>query len=271
MTSEVATPVLLVGAGHMGGALISGWLRAAALAPADLIIRDPSPGGAACAAAARGAILNGPDADLAAARTVILGVKPQVWAPIAAGLEPFLADDAVVLSIMAGVGASAIGKVLPGRPIGRVMPTTAAAVCRGAASVWSADPRTRARGHALFAPLGVVADLETEAQIHAATAASGSAPAYVYALVEALEAAGREAGLAPDAARALSRAAVTGAAALMEATGEEAGTLRAQVTSPAGTTQAALDVLMGEDALARLVGRAVLAAAKRSRELGGEA
>jgi pyrroline-5-carboxylate reductase len=270
MTADVATPILMVGAGHMGGALIGGWLRADALQAADLIIRDPSPGPAARAAAEQGAILNGPDAGLAAARVVILGVKPQVWGPIAAALEPHLAADAVVLSIMAGVAARDIAAALPGRAVGRVMPTTAAAVGRGAASVWATEARARRLAHALFEPLGVVVDLDDEAQIHAATAASGSAPAYVYALVEALQAAAGEAGLAPAAARALARAAVIGAAALLEATGEEAGELRRQVASPGGTTQAALEILTGDDALGRLVGRAVAAAAKRSRELGGE-
>ena len=264
------TPILLVGAGHMGGALIAGWRRAAAMSPKDLMIRDPSPGETARTAAAAGAVLNGPDEGLAAARTVILGVKPQVWRGIAVDIAPHLAPDAVVISIMAGVRAADIAEVVPGRPVVRVMPTTAAAVGEGAASVWSADPAARARAHGLFAPLGVVVDLEEEAQIHAATAASGSAPAYVYALVEALEAAGVNAGLSAAASRALSRAAVTGAAALMRTTGEEAAVLRRQVTSPAGTTEAALRVLIGEGDLQALVERAVLAAARRSRELGGE-
>jgi pyrroline-5-carboxylate reductase len=254
----------------MGGALIAGWRRAAAMSAKDLLIRDPSPGEAARTAAAAGAVLNGPDEGLAAARTVVLGVKPQVWRNIVSDLVPHLASDAVVISIMAGVKAADIAQVIPGRPVVRVMPTTAAAVGEGAASVWSADPAARARARALFAPLGVVADLDEETQIHAATAASGSAPAYVYALVEALEAAGVSAGLAPEISRALSRAAVTGAAALMRTTGEDATVLRRQVTSPAGTTEAALRVLIGEGDLQALVERAVLAAARRSRELGGE-
>jgi pyrroline-5-carboxylate reductase len=201
---------------------------------------------------------------------VIRAVNPPAFAPIVAELEPGLAADAVVLSIMAGLGAQAIGEALPGREIGRAMPTTAAAVGKGAASVWAAGARARACAHALFEPLGVVVDLETEAQIHAATAASGSAPAYVYALVEALDAGGRKAGLAAPAARDLARSALFGAAALLEATGEDAQILRRQVTSPGGTTEAALAVLMGDDALGELVGRAVEAAARRSRELGGE-
>jgi pyrroline-5-carboxylate reductase len=268
--SEAIAPVLLVGAGHMGGSLIDGWLRAGALEPSELIIRDPAPGRAAFSAADLGAVLGGPESGLAAARTVILALKPQAWAPVATALEPYLAADAVVLSIMAGVSAAAIAEVLPGRSVGRVMPTTAAAVGKGAASVWAVSAGARDRARTLFAPLGVVVELETEAQIHAATAASGSAPAYVYALVEAMQAAGVAAGLTPQVARALSRSAVSGAAALMDHTGEEAAELRRQVTSPGGTTQAALEILIGENALGDLVGRAVLAAARRSRELGGE-
>jgi pyrroline-5-carboxylate reductase len=265
------TPLLLLGAGHMGGALIAGWLRSGALAASELIIRDPSPGPSARAAAAQGARLDARDDDLGMARTVVLALKPQVWAPIVAPLERAIAPDAVIVSIMAGVRAADIAAVLPGRAVVRAMPTTAAAVCAGSASLWSDDGEARERTRRLFAALGVVVELESEAQIHAATAASGSAPAYVYALVEALEAAGVRAGLPGPAARDLSRAAVSGAAALMAATGEEAGELRRQVTSPGGTTQAALDVLIGEGALADLMERAVLAAAARSRQLGGEA
>jgi pyrroline-5-carboxylate reductase len=117
----------------------------------------------------------------------------------------------------------------------------------------------------------VVVDLGDEAQIHAATAASGSAPAYVYALVECLEAAAVSAGLDGSAARTLSRAAVVGAAALLEASEADASALRAQVTSPRGTTEAALQVLLADGRLAALVEAAVKAAADRSRELGGGA
>ena len=264
--ADLPTPVLMVGAGHMGGALIAGWRRAGVLAPADLMLRDPHPGAEARRAAADGAALNGPDEPLAAAAAVILAVKPQVWRPIAAAVSQWLAPDVVVISIMAGVPAADLSEVFPGRPIVRVMPTTAAAVNKGAASLWSADPRGREVARALFAPLGVTVDLDDEALMHVATAASGSAPAYVYALVEALEAAGAAAGLSAEAARALSRSALVGAAALLEQ-GEAAGDLRRQVTSPGGTTEAALKVLIGDDALGDLMRRAVRAAADRSRAL----
>jgi pyrroline-5-carboxylate reductase len=272
MTSILdACPLLLLGAGHMGGSLIAGWRGACALAPSALLIRDPHPGSAARAAAQDGARLDPSDEELAFARTVILALKPQVWRDIAAEVAAKIAPDAVVISIMAGVKAADIAQVFPGRRIVRAMPNTAAAVGKGATGIWSADAAARARAHALFAPLGAVADLAEESLIHAVTAASGSAPAYVYALVEALEHAGAAAGLAPEAARSLSRAALIGAAALLEASGEEAGELRRQVTSPKGTTEAALGVLIGQGALDDLVTRAVLAAQTRSRQLGGEA
>jgi len=266
-----ACPLLLLGAGHMGGALIAGWRRAGAVSPRDILIRDPHPGQAAIVAAEAGARLNPSDGDLASARTVILALKPQIWREIAADMAHKIGPDAVVVSIMAGVTAADIAQVFPGRPIVRAMPNTAAAVGKGATGVWSADPDARARAHALFGPVGAVAELAEEGLIHAVTAASGSAPAYVYALVEALQRAGASAGLAPDAARSLSRAALIGAAALLETSGEEAGELRRQVTSPKGTTEAALEVLIGQGALEDLVTRAVLAAQVRSRQLGGEA
>jgi len=262
------TPVLMVGAGLMGGSLITGWRRAGAISAAELILRDPAAGEAAQAAARDGASLNGPATGLAKARTVLLAVKPQTWRAMAREVAPHLSRDAVIISIMAGVATRDLAEAFPGRPIVRVMPTTSAAALSGTASVWTADARGREVAHRLFEPLGVVADLTEEAQMHAATAASGSAPAYFYSLVEALEAAAADAGLAPETARLLARSALIGAAALMEETGAEARDLRQQVTSPGGTTEAALRVLIGEDTLGELVTRAVRAAAARSRELG---
>jgi len=266
---KAARPVLLIGAGHMGGALVAGWRRAGALAPHELLIRDPYPGREAQAAAEWGATLNGTDGDLAAAGAVVLAVKPQTWRDTAREVAPLLAPDAVIVSIIAGVKSGDLAEAFAGRSIARVMPTTAAAIGKGAASVWAPDAETRAVARDLFAPLGTVVDLADEDLLHAATGASGSAPAYFYALVESLEAAGVAAGLEAGAARELARATLVGAAALLDASGEDAAVLRRQVTSPNGTTQAALDVLMGQDALAALMTQAVAAAAARSRELGG--
>ncbi len=149
------------------------------------------------------------------------------------------------------------------------MPTTAVAIGRGTASVHAIDPAARAAAHALFGPVATVVDLDSEELLHAATAVSGSAPAYLYAFVEALEAAGAGVGLDPAASAKLARATIIGAAALMEAGGEEPAELRKQVTSPGGTTAAALAVLMGQGGFGDLLPKALDAAVARSKELGG--
>jgi len=253
----------------MGGALVAGWRRARAFSPGELMVRDPYAGGEALAAAEAGARLNPADGDLAAANTVILAVKPQAWLQAAEAAAPHLAAAAVVVSIMAGVETEALRAAFGGRDLARVMPTTAAAIGQGTASIYSASPAGRARARLLFEPLGVVVDLEDEALLHAATAVSGSGPAYLYAFIEALESAGTAAGLNLDTARRLAASTVTGAAALLAGGDETPEALRRQVTSPGGTTEAALNVLIGERGLADLMERAVAAAAARSRALGG--
>ncbi len=263
------TPILMLGAGRMGGAILEGWTRAGAFTAADLIIVDPYPSEAALAAAAAGARLNPPDADLAAARTVILAVKPQKWLEAAGQFASWLSADAVIVSIAAGVSSRDISREFGGRVTARVMPNTACAINQGTMSLYADDPAALARAHALFEPLGTVVDLTDENQIHAATAVAGSGPAYLYAFVESLEAAGAAAGLpAADASR-MARSTVIGAAALLAQTGEEPSELRRQVTSPAGTTEAALNVLLGEHGLPPLLRDAVARAMRRSKELGG--
>jgi pyrroline-5-carboxylate reductase len=261
----MTTPILLLGAGRMGGALLAGWRRAGAFSPDQLMIRDPAPGAEALASGAR---LDPDAAAIASAKTVVLAVKPQLWREAAADIAPRLAAEAVIVSIAAGVASSDIAATFGGRRVARVMPTTAAAIGQGTASVFAADPQARHRAHALFAPVGTVVDLDDEELMHAATAVSGSAPAYLYAFVEALEAAGAALGLGPEAARDLARATTAGAAALMTDSGADAAELRRQVTSPGGTTEAALEVLLGEGGLGPLLKAAAVAAEQRSRELG---
>jgi len=263
------TPILMLGAGRMGGAIVEGWRRADAFRPADLMICDPAPGAAALAAEQAGARLNPPDADLARAKTVVLAVKPQVWADIAAEYVPWLAADAVVVSIAAGVRTERIAKEFGGRCVARVMPTTASAIGQGTASVYADDPAALARAHALFEPLGAVVDLTDEEQMHAATAVSGSGPAYLYAFVEALEGAAMAAGLPAKEAARLARSTLTGAAALLANGHAPPVELRRQVTSPGGTTEAALNVLLSDTGLPPLLREAVAAAVRRSKELGG--
>ena len=264
----MTVPILILGAGRMGGALIEGWTRTGAFKPADLILREPHPGAAALAAEAAGARLNPPDAVLAEAATVLVAVKPQLWRQAAKAVAPLLAPDAVVVSIAAGVAAADLATMFQQRPVARVMPTTAVALAKGAASIFASHALARQRAHALFDPVATCADLDDEALVDVATGVSGSAPAYFYALIEALEAAGQTQGLAPEAARGLVRATLIGAAALLEQTAEEPAELRRQVTSAGGTTEAALKVLMGERGLWPLMDQAVDAAVKRARDLG---
>jgi len=262
------TPILMLGAGRMGGAMVDGWLGAGAFAASDLIIRDPQPGLTVFAAERKGALVNPPDAELAQAHTVVLAVKPQLWREVAGETAGWLHADAVIVSIAAGVKSRDIAKAFGGRCVARVMPTTAAAIGQGTASLYADDPAALARAHALFEPLGAVVDLTDEGLMHAATAVSGSAPAYLYAFIESLEAAGAAAGLSKKDAQRLARSTLTGAAALLAKGGEEPAELRRQVTSPGGTTEAALNVLLGEAGLPPLLREAVAAAVRRSKELG---
>lgn len=262
------TTVLLLGAGRMGGAMIDGWTGAGPVALGELLIRDPHAGPEALAAVEAGATLNPPDTALSRAATVIVAVKPQMWREAAAAVAPHLAQDAVIISIAAGVSIAALADVFGDRNIARVMPTTAVAIGQGTASIAANSDLARQRAHDLFDTIANTVDIEDEALMHAATAVSGSGPAYLYAFVEALQAAAVEAGFAPEAAATLARSTIAGAASLMAMSDASPAELRAQVTSPGGTTQAALEVLMGSNGLQDLLNEAVAAAVRRSKELG---
>jgi len=171
-----------------------------------------------------------------------------------------------VVSIAAGVKSADIGAAFAGRRVARVMPTTGVAIGKGVASIFSTDSGARSVAHALFDPVASTVDLDDEALMDVATAVSGSAPAYLYAFIEALEAAGAAHGLDAMAARRLARNTITSAAALLELGGEDPAELRRQVTSPGGTTEAALKVLL--PALGELMDGAVAAAVARAKELG---
>ena len=262
------TPILVLGAGHMGGALIEGWLATGAFAADHLIIRDPQAPAAAKDAATKGARLNPPIEALAEAPLVVLAMRPQDWRAMAAEIAPQLAPDAVVVSVAAGVRTGDLATAFARRPVARVMPTTGVAVGKGAVSIFAHDASARAAAHALFDPVATTVDLADEALMDAAVAVSGSAPAYLYAFMEALAAAGVAEGLSAEAAKALVRATMVGAAALLDRSDEDPADLRRKVASPGGTTEAALKVLMGDDGLGPLLAETVAAAARRSRELG---
>jgi len=258
-------PILMLGAGRMGGAMIKGWSMTGSVSPADVIVRDPYPSPEALAAGS----VNPPDSELAMAKTVILAVKPQMWKEAAAEISPLLAPGAVIVSIAAGVKLADIEAGFGGRKVARIMPTTGVAIAKGVATIYAPDGAARALAHQLFDPIAATADVEDEDLMHAVTGVSGSAPAYLYAFIEALEAAGVANGLTPEVARTLARNTITSSAALLQASGEEPAELRKQVTSPGGTTQAALGVLMGENGFGKLIPDAVTACINRSRELGG--
>lgn len=259
----------MIGAGRLGGAILSGWRLARAIPSARIWLRLRSFSPSAEAAVRDGAALNPPDEALARAATMVLAVKPQAWRDVAEHYAPLLAADAVIVSLLVGVRSSDLAQGFGERRIARVMPTTGVAIARGVASIVAADAVARARAHALFDPIAVTVDLGDEALMDAASAVSGSAPAYFYALVEALQAAGEAEGLSAEVARTLARATFLGSGALLEASGAEPGELRRQVASPGGTTEAALAHFMGEGGLPDLSRRAVAAAVARARELAG--
>ncbi len=246
--------------------MLEGWLATGAVDPSRLIILTPSEKPAAEAARELGARINPSKDALAGAGTVVLAVKPAAWRAAAEPLDGALAADATVISVMAGVGAAALGEAFSGRSVARVMPTTAVAQGKGVAAVWAADAGARAEAHRLFDPMAETVDLAEEALIDAATAVAGSAPAFIYAFVEALARAGEAAGLDADAARRLARGALRSAGAGAE-TGAPLADLIGRIASPGGTTEAGLRAAR-EAGLDGTADAAVKAAVVRARELG---
>jgi pyrroline-5-carboxylate reductase len=269
--ARMPASLVLAGAGKMGGAMLTGWLDAG-LDPRRTTIIDPVPARAIVdLCAARGIALNPPDPEPGA--VLVLGIKPQGLEAAATGLDRLIGRDTLLVSILAGKTIADLrARLKRARAVVRAMPNLPASIGRGATGACASpevSPEQRAAAEALFAANGAVAWLADEAQIDAVTAVSGSGPAYVFLLAETLAEAGIAAGLDPDVARALARATVAGAGALLEADPAEAAELRRNVTSPGGTTAAALDVLMRPDGLGALMREAVAAARRRAGELSG--
>jgi pyrroline-5-carboxylate reductase len=263
-------PVVLVGAGKMGLALARGWLRAG-LAGADLVMIEPQPGAAATALAAESGARLLPAPPHEVARGVVLAVKPQVMGVVLPTLRLLIGPHTLVISIAAGIAMATIAAGLATRRVIRTMPNTPAQIGQGisgAVAAADADAADRRIAEALLGAAGQVVWVADERAIDGITAVSGSGPAYVFNFVEALAAAAVEHGFSPETAMQLARQTVIGAAALMAADPTPVGTLRQNVTSPKGTTEAALNVLMAPDGLAPLIARAVAAARRRSEELG---
>lgn len=270
-TDIAARGLVLLGCGKMGSALLEGWL-AGGLPPTAFTVLEPNPGDRLKALATEGLRLN---QTLPAAPSVaVLAVKPQMMGAALPALAALGGGPVLFLSIAAGTPIAAFEAALgPQTPIVRAMPNTPAAIGRGiTALVGNAhvDAAGLALAEALMAAVGQTLRLSREDEMDAVTAVSGSGPAYVFLLIEALAAAGVAQGLSEDVAMRLARATVGGAGQLAESSPDSPTQLRINVTSPGGTTAAALAVLMDpKDGLPSLMTAAVSAAADRSRALRG--
>ena len=272
-STDLPASLVLVGAGKMGGAMLQGWL-ALGLPPSAVSVLDPFAAPELIAlCASKGVALNPPMGSLAAPQVLVLAIKPQMLDQAAPDIAPLVGAGTLVLSIMAGKTMGDIAARLPATSIARAMPNTPASVGRGVTGVAASagvTPAQRAMADALLRAIGAVEWVADENLIDAVTAVSGSGPAYVFHLVEALALAGEKAGLPADIALRLARATVEGSGELMFREPDvSAAQLRKNVTSPGGTTAAALEVLMAPDGLSALMERAVAAAKRRAGELSG--
>jgi pyrroline-5-carboxylate reductase len=268
---DLSGPIVLCGAGKMGGALLEGWLQAG-LAPGKIAVIEPNPAPTVAALAARGVRLNPAPATLMNAAAIVIAVKPQIAAETLPALAPMIGPATVVVSIMAGRTLQFLaGALRHAGALVRAMPNTPAAIGRGitVAVPLRVSETQRELGHRLLIATGTVEWVADEALMDAVTAVSGSGPAYVFLLAEALAQAGVAAGLPQPLAEKLARETVAGAGELLARSARPAATLRENVTSPGGTTAAALDVLMSEEGLAPLLKQAIAAATERSRKLAG--
>ena len=277
MPGPMGGRLLLAGCGKMGGALLSGWLKRG-MRPADVVVVEPDVKTARAVrrrhkievVARPRDVLLGPKNHPA---TVVFAVKPQSLDLVAPLYAPLAGPKTVFLSIAAGKPIAYFQKKLgPGAAIVRAMPNLPASVGRGV-TVAVANRRVaktqRDRCDSLLKAVGEVAWIEDEALMDAVTAVSGSGPAYVFLLVECLASAGRAAGLPADLSARLAVETMIGAGEMLRVAGDSPETLRRNVTSPGGTTAAALEILMGKGGFAELLTRAVAAAARRSKELAG--
>lgn len=269
--TDTLPPILLLGGGRMGGAMLAGW-RERGLAPSFVV----DPASAAMALAGEGVqVVAAPEAIPSGFEpaAVVIAVKPQQASAALPGMARFAAGRAVMLSIMAGRDIAGLRASLgPDAAVVRAMPNTPAAIRQGITVACPGPGITamqRSLCDSLLASVGEVAWVDDEGLLDAVTAVSGGGPAYVFLLAELLERAAAKQGIPPPLARRLARVTVAGSGALLAASSEDASALRIAVTSPAGTTERALAVLMAEGAWPDLMSRAIDAATRRSRELAG--
>jgi pyrroline-5-carboxylate reductase len=267
----IAGNVVLIGAGKMGGALLQGWIGLG-VDPACIVVIEPQPAASIAALSARRVRIN-PDPASICPDAIVIAVKPQIAAEIMPNIAALMSPATVVVSIMAGRTIAFLAGALPhNAAVVRAMPNTPAAIGRGI-TVAVANSRVssvqRQRADALLRATGAVEWIDDEALMDVVTAVSGSGPAYVFLLAESLARAGEKAGLPAELAMRLARATVAGSGELLHRSSVDAAVLRQNVTSPGGTTAAALDVLMAHGGLDLLMERAIAAATRRSRELAG--
>ena len=260
--------IVLAGAGKMGGAMLSGWL-AQGLDAKNVAVIEPHPSDEIKSLVTKGVRLNPSPKDTGTVATLVVALKPQMFREAEAMLKSFAGSTTLVVSIMAGTTIASISEVCGGSVV-RAMPNTPAAIGRGitvAAAADNVSAAQRAVADALLRATGSVEWIDDEHLMDAVTAVSGSGPAYIFLLAEELARAGVEAGLPVELATKLARETVAGSGELLHRSELESATLRQNVTSPGGTTAAALEVLMGPDEMQPLLTRAVAAATKRSKEL----
>ena len=261
--------LLLVGAGKMGGAMLDGWL-ARGLNPKKVAVIEPLPATLVKRLTRRGLKLN-PKGKPAQAAAIVIAVKPQTAPAAVPPLRSHVGKSTLVLSIMAGRTISFLEKHLPpGTAIVRAMPNTPASIGRSitvAVANAKVSARQRKQASDLLAAIGKVEWVGDEKLIDAVTALSGSGPAYVFLLAEAMTKAGIAAGLPAALAARLARETVAGSGELLHRSDLDTAILRQNVTSPGGTTAAALEVLMGTGGFDELLTKAIVAATRRSREL----
>ncbi len=271
---DMSVLVVLVGCGNMGHAMLSGWLKSGKLNPHEVFVVEPNE--ALRARAEELGAATAPDASALppglAPKLVIFAVKPQVMRDVVPAYRHFASADTTYLSIAAGTRLKVFEEILgASASIVRCMPNTPAAIGKGM-MVTAANARVTRDAQAfvddLLSASGAVTAIDDENLMDAVTAVSGSGPAYIFHFIECLTAAGEAAGLPSDTAKLLAMQTVYGAAGLAQASSDTPSRLREQVTSPNGTTAAALSVLMGGDRLKTLVTEAVEAARKRGAELG---
>ncbi|MBN9673618.1 pyrroline-5-carboxylate reductase [Roseibium aggregatum] len=270
MSFSKERPFLLVGAGKMGGAMLSGWM-AEGVDPSAVTVCDPRLSEEMDALLKQHGIRHVASVpeDLSAA-IVLVAVKPQLMDQVLPGLKPAVAADTLVLSVAAGTPVAKFQSVFGDVPVCRCMPNTPAMVKRGITAVYPTGVVSEAQKEdvaRLLSAVGKVVWLDSEDQIDLVTGVSGSGPAYVFYLAEALSQAGKAAGLPDELAEELAVATVCGAGELMHQSGDHPSILRQNVTSPNGTTAAALEVLMGSEGIQPVMTAAVAAAVKRAKEL----